>query len=110
MAVVIFRCDLSLRLGLIWITIYYITLLIFSSGAYVPLTEDGNIVVGGVLASCYASFDHDLAHFAMIPMQLYPEMTEWIFGVNNGTPDYVDIAKGLGRWVLPCASLFGKSG
>ena len=32
-----------------------------------PLTEEGNIVVDGVLASCYASFDHDLAHIAMVP-------------------------------------------
>ena len=46
-------------------------MLIFLSGAYVPLTEDGNIVVGGILASCYASFDHDLAHLAMVPMQWY---------------------------------------
>ena len=83
---------------------------IFSSGAYVPLTEDGNIMVGGVLASCYASFDHDLAHFAMIPMLWYPEMTVWMFGVNNGRPDYVDIAKVFGRWVLPSTLLFGKSG
>ena len=57
-----------------------------SSGAYVPLTEDGNIVVGGVLASCYASSDHDLAHFAMISVQWYLDIMDWIFGVNNGTP------------------------
>ena len=37
-------------------------------GAFVPLTMKGNIVVDGVLASCYASFDHDLAHFVMTPM------------------------------------------
>ena len=89
---------------------YYITILIFSSGAYVPLTKDGNLVVGGVLASCYASFDHDLAHFAMIPMQWYPEMTQWIFGVDNGTPDYLNIAKVFGRLVLPSELLYGKSG
>ena len=83
---------------------------IFSLGVYDPLTEDGNIVVGGVLTSCYAAFDHDLAHFAMIPMLWYPEMTVWMFGVNNGTPDYVDIVKGFGRWLLPSTLLFGKSG
>ena len=87
-----------------------ITMLIFSSGAYVPLTEDGNIVVDGVLASCYASFNHDLAHFLMIPIQWYPDMMERIFGVNNGSPEYVNIAKGLGRCVLPNAFLFQKSG
>ena len=83
-------------------------MLIFSSGAFVPLTEDGNIVVDGVLASCYASFDHDLAHFSMIPIQWYPDMIEWIFGINNGSPEYVNIAKGFGRYVLPSALLFYK--
>ena len=37
-----------------------------------PLTMEGNIIVDGVLASCYASFDHDLAHIAMAPMQWIP--------------------------------------
>ena len=84
--------------------------LVFSSGAFNPLTEGGNIVVSGVLASCYASFNHDLAHFAMIPIQWYPDMMEWIFGVNNGTPEYVNIAKGFGRWALPSALVSQKSG
>ena len=71
------------------------------AGAYVPLTREGNIVVDGVLASCYASFDHDLANIAMTPMQWYPDLLEWIFGVKNGSPGYVDLAKKLGRSVLP---------
>ena len=57
-------------------------------------------MVEGVLTSCYASFDHDLAHFATTPMQWYPKMISWIFGVNKGYPDYVSIAKEVGRWVL----------
>ena len=57
-------------------------------------------MVDGVLASCYASFDHDLANFAMVPMQWYPEIMRWIFGVNKGYPGYVSIAKEVGRWVL----------
>ena len=85
-------------------------MIIFLPGAYVPLTADGNIVVDGVLASCYASFDHDLVHLAMIPIQWYPEIMEWIFGVTDGTPDYVDIVKGFGRWVLPSVLLYGRSG
>ena len=52
----------------------------------------------GVLASCYASSDHDLAHIGMAPMQWYPEIIEWIVGENNG---YVAIAKKLGQWMLP---------
>ena len=57
-------------------------------------------MVEGVLASCYASFDHDLAHFAMTPMQWYPEIIQWIFGVNKGCPGYASFAKEIGRWVL----------
>ena len=71
------------------------------SGAYVPLTKEGNIVVDGVLASCYASFDHDLAHFTIKPMRWFPEITTWIFGENNGSPTYVNIAKHLGKWLVP---------
>ena len=82
----------------------------FLLDAYVPLTADGNIAIDGVLASCYASFNHDLAHFIMSVIQWYPEMTAWIFGVNNGTPEYVNIAKNFGRLVLPNVLLFGKSG
>ena len=72
----------------------------YVSGVYAPLTADGNIVVEKVLASCYASFDHDLAHFAMTPMQWFPEIIRWIFGVNKDYPGYVSIAKEVGRWLL----------
>ena len=73
-----------------------------------PLTREGNIVVDGVLASCYASFDHDLAHIVMEPIQWFPEIIEWIFGKDNGSSDYADIAKYLGRMILPDGSTFGK--
>ena len=70
-------------------------------GAYVPLTMEGNVVVDGILASCYASFDHNLAHFAVKPFQWFPKMIEWTFGDDNGSPGYIEIAKGFGRSVLP---------
>ena len=66
-------------------------------GAYVPLTEEGNIMVDGVLASCYASFDHNLAHIVMAPLQWFPEIMELIFGEKNGSPVFVNIMKYLGR-------------
>ena len=75
-------------------------------GAYVPLTTEGNIMVNGVLASCYPSADHDLAHFAMIPIQWFPSTTEWIFGEENGFQSYVTIIEEFGRWVLPYSSMY----
>ena len=65
-------------------------------------------MVDGVLASCYASFDHDLAHFAVTPIQWFPEIIEWLFGEDSGSSDYADIAKYLGRMILPDGSTFGK--
>ena len=78
---------------------------IFFLGAFVPLTQEGDIMVNGILASCYASFHHDLAHIAMIPMKLFPKAVEWFFCVQNGSPDFVDAIKKLGRSMLPAGSL-----
>ena len=75
-------------------------------GIYVPLTVEGNIVVDGVLASCYGSFDHDLAHISMKPVQWFPETMEWIFGLDDISPVYVDIAEHFGRFMLPHCQLF----
>ena len=69
--------------------------------AYVPLTMDGNIMVDGVLASWYASFDHDLAHIVMAPMRMFPEIFQWAFGMDNENPGFVNIAKDMGRWMMP---------
>ena len=70
-------------------------------GAHVPLTMEGNIVVDGILASCYPSCDHDLAHIGMSPIQFFPTIMEWIFGEDNGSSTYVNIVNDLGEWVLP---------
>ena len=65
------------------------------------MTVEGNVIVDGVLASCYVFSDHDLAHFAMTPIRWFPQITKWVFGENNGSPDFVQIAENVGIWVLP---------
>ena len=67
----------------------------FVSGVYAPVTIDGNIMVNGVLTSCYASSDHDAAHIALTPVRYFPEITEWIFGFQG----YVRIAEDLSGWL-----------
>ena len=70
-------------------------------GAYVPVTKEGNIVVDGILASCYLSGNHDLGHFGMTPMRWFPSIIEWIFGEDNGIQTYVRINEYMGEWLLP---------
>ena len=69
-------------------------------GAYTPLTMEGNIVVDGILVSCYAFCDHDSAHIGMLPIQLFPILTKWIFGEDNGSSIYANIAGDIGGWML----------
>ena len=76
------------------------------AGAYVPMTMEGNIVVDGVLASCYGSYDHDLAHFLMKPFGWLPDAIFSIFGHDNGSPVYVHVAHYLGEWLLPHQSVY----
>ena len=54
---------------------------------------EGNILVDGVLASCYAFPDHDFAHITMTPMQCFPALLELIFGKTVGSPEFVNIAQ-----------------
>ena len=65
-------------------------------------------MVDGILASCYASFNHNLAHLTMTPMRWFPQITAWIFGENNGSPTFVNIAKHLGKWLMPDDILYEK--
>lgn len=49
-----------------------------SSGLYAPLTSSGNIVVDGVLMSCYASVSsHKLAHWSMTPLRAYYKLSTY---------------------------------
>ena len=58
-------------------------------------------MVDGILASCYADFHHDLAHFTMTPLQRFSEVIELIFGDESGFPVFVSTARELGIFLLP---------
>ena len=58
-------------------------------------------MVDGVLASCYPSAHHDLAHIGMTPIRWFLKIFEWIFGDENGFQGYVRMCEELGMWVIP---------
>ena len=62
---------------------------------------EGNIVVDGVLASCYAVVDHDMGHILMTPLRWFPGMMNWIFGTESETQGYVQVFKHLGEMIMP---------
>ena len=62
---------------------------------------EGNIIVDDVLASCYASVDHDLAHSIMTPIQRLSEIMKWIFGDDAGFPVFVNNVREMGLFLLP---------
>ena len=77
------------------------TITFLIEGAYTPLTNEGNIVIDGMLASCYAFSDHNLAHISVTPMLWFPEMIEWIFGMEKVSQGYVSILADLDELFLP---------
>ena len=64
------------------------------------MTMEGNIVVDGVLASCYAFPDHYLAHFGMTPFRLFPKLIKWLFYDDTGSPVFVEILKFVGEVIV----------
>ena len=72
---------------------YSIFILEFLSGAYVPVTLEGNIVVDGILASCYASFDHDAQHVVMKPLLWFPSIMDLLLGEEKPIHGYATILK-----------------
>ena len=77
-----------------------ISFFLFFVGAYTPVTAEGNIIVDGVLASCYAHSHHDLVHISMTPIHWFPQMMEWIFGEENGLLGFVKVVVEL-KGILP---------
>ena len=62
-------------------------------------------MIDGVLASCYAFSDHNLAHITVTPMLWFSELIEWIFGMEKESQGYVSILADLGRMLLPFNTL-----
>lgn len=70
-------------------------------GAFAPLTEQGTLVVDGVVVSCYALVDkHSFAHLAFSPLRL---MHSWIGTTGyhgDGVHWYSRLLHWLGRMLL----------
>ena len=80
---------------------------LFCTGAYTPLTREGNIIVDEVLASSYAStVDHHSAHFATAPIRWFPDIIQMIFGEEEGISAFMRINEKLGIWFLPYGHLW----
>ena len=71
------------------------------------MTNESNIVVDGVLASCYASTYYDLAHIGMAPLRWIPFITRWIFGIDTGSLIYAKVIEDFGRLVAPLWVTYG---
>ena len=70
---------------------------------------EGNIIVDGVLASCYPSGDHDLVHFGMAPLIWFPNKMDSLFGVEKGFSLYVAIHEEIAKWYVPYGQMYGTS-
>ena len=66
-------------------------------------------MVDGILASCYAFSDHDVAHIGMTPIRWFPRLIERIFGGNNESPDFVNVADKFAKMVFPSGNRYGNS-
>ena len=74
---------------------------VMSSGAFVPLTMEGNVLVDGVLASCYAFLDHDMAHVGMKPLLWFPSIMDLLLGEDQSVHGYATILQHLGGMMSP---------
>ncbi|XP_035533635.1 indian hedgehog B protein-like [Morone saxatilis] len=72
-----------------------------SRGAFAPLTQQGTLVVDGVVASCYAVVEqHSLAHWAFSPLRLIHSWTGSAGSHSDGIHWYSRLLHWLGRMLL----------
>lgn len=77
-----------------------------SRGAFAPLTQQGTLVVDGVVASCYAVVDqHSLAHWAFSPLRLMHSWTGSTGRHSDGIHWYSELLHWLGRKLLDSGRL-----
>ena len=67
----------------------------------------GNILVDDVLASCYASTHHDLAHIGMTPIRPFPSIMDCIFGEDDGSLIYAKLLEEFGKLMAPYGITYG---
>ena len=67
-------------------------------GIWVPLTMEGTLLVDGLLASCYASFSHDLVDLAYAPVKMFPRilLDDEESVKIDGCREVVKLAKNMG--------------
>ena len=62
---------------------------------------EDNVIVDGVLASCYPSTHHDLAHIVMAPIRFFPQLIMLIFGEDSGFSVYLTVVEDFGKFISP---------
>lgn len=76
-----------------------------SRGAFAPLTQQGTVVVDGVVASCYAVVEqHSLAHWAFSPLRFIYSWTGSTGRHSDGIHWYSRLLHWLGRMLLDAGS------
>ncbi|XP_071149663.1 uncharacterized protein [Mytilus edulis] len=78
------------------------------NGVFAPLTEDGKIIVDGVLASCYANiYSDDLAHFAFLPARSFYSLNKHLIYPMIGLNSTGFISEGI-HWYADALLYLGK--
>lgn len=78
------------------------------NGVFAPLTEDGTIIVDGVLASCYANIhSENIAHAAFLPARSFYWINKHLVYPMIGLNSTGTISEGI-HWYADALLYFGK--